>query len=165
MAAVDIAHADAIVYEINNHAFDMPAEATRSYADFKATLETLGQLRIDVVPWNYTVEVWDRGAFKYVTETDILIRMRLAVTDLVSASGSFANDKLDDLALLREQIHEFFMPCQASSQNGRQLSQVTAATWEETKLLRSFDRRMLSDSQQFTAWIRLAYSETKAATP
>jgi len=141
-----------------------PLEFTpaRSYADWSHILdEDMDTLQVDIVPWSETVTLDSVGSVQYICEIDVLVRQRMGANNQKDSSGRIKVAEVDKLVLLVEQIAEFFMPCQPN-QDGRRLTDITEAAWQDAKIISPYVRRHLRENRQFTGWVRLVYSLAKA---
>lgn len=163
MSAVEVDIAEAIKDELNDEDFGIAFQAERNYADVSKMLTDLGTLHVDVVPWKSESELGDRGELHYTVETDILLRKRFGGSDQDVSTGLIPNADIDSLMELRQKIGEFFTPSQVTSQTGRELTAQPNAVWESTKCMAAYVRQHLKANRQFTGWLRVTYSISRAA--
>ena len=155
--AVMIETADAIVAAM----IDAPAatweltdlQPERSYADWDEKLEDLDELRIDVVPSGIESQLEHRGQLAYRVSTDIGVRQRFGQVSQDINTGRIQLATVDRLALLTEQIHEYFTT--------DRLTDYLAAVWISTEYRVPFLREHLRELRQFTAIIRIVHDVTK----
>lgn len=159
--AVEVDIAEAIKDELNDATFSLAFDAERSEADATVPLTGLSTLRVDVVPWLPQPELDARGLITYAVDVDILIRKRFPPSDQDASTGRIPTTETDALRYLRQEITEFFLPCQPN-QDGRALTDVADASWQETKVISGMVRPHFKQHRQFTAWLRVTYSISRA---
>lgn len=126
----------------------------RSYADWDDDLKDLDCLRVDVVPVGHEDASREtRGSLKYDCSIDIGVREKFGA-EARDKHGRIQVERVDRLALLIEEIHEFFI--------SRRLTGLEAAVWVETKIVSSYDREKLRDLGLFVGFVRVTYRHPKA---
>ncbi len=115
----------------------------------------MGVLHVDVVPVIHsTSELETRGSIYYEIEVDIGIRKRFDTADQDGTTGRILIAKIDELALLVEQVFEHL--CEL------ELPTFTADhAWIETKIRQTFVRKHLRENRQFTGLLRTKYRVAK----
>lgn len=160
MGAVLVDVCEAVKDELELGSFVFAIEPERSYADWDEKLEDLDDLRVDVVPVGVRLTQLDaRGELIYQCEIDVGVRKRFSADDHDDATGRIERSEIDDLVLLVEQMHEYFVD---ADNNGRRLTNYAAAVWQECSIRASYVREHLRELQQFTGIIRVTYEATKA---
>ncbi len=132
-------------------AFSQTISPVRSNASKITKLTDEGTLHVDVVPVV-------RGKVRLVTSrstgwevsVDILVRKRCTTRD---AAGTIANTETDPLALLVEELQEWFL-----RPAGRRFTDSLAAAWNETTIQTDCSPEHLREWGQFTAWFRLTFT-------
>ena len=155
MSAVLVDVATAITAELAAASLGQTFVPARSYADWDEQLEDAGTLHVDVVPVNYDESALDsRESIGYVVSCDVGIRKRFGTDDQEVSTGRIELAEIDDLVLLVEAIHEFFIE--------RRLAGYESAVWRETKIRSAYIRKHLREYRQFTGMIRVSYDVSKA---
>ena len=163
MSAVEVEIAEAIKDELNSNTWSMEFLAVRSEADPATPLTSLGEVRVDVVPWQPTTELESRGEILYTVPVDILVRKRFGAADqALDDSGEIDLYETDRLRNLAQEIREFWMPSQ-TTKHGRELTAVPNAAWDETRIMAAMVRPHFRQYRQFTAWVRVTYTLSKVA--
>lgn len=162
--AVLVQVADAVTALLNTAGvFSQKFTAKRSYPTWKLPLVKLSDLRVDVVPESHPVsELETRGTVDYVCRSIVVVRRKFgqdARQEETDEGRPVANEPVDALVLLVEQIHEYFC-----SQLERRLENDYAidATWHATKIIQTYDRDHLMNNAQFTGAIQVDYRVSKA---
>ena len=140
MAAIEVSIAEAIKDELNENTWSMEFVAVRNEADPATPLTSLGEVRVDVVPWQPMTELESRGEILYTVPVDILIRKRFGAGDQqLDTTGEIDVSETDRLRNLAQEIREFWMPSQ-TTKDGRELTAVPNAAWEETRIMAAMVR-------------------------
>lgn len=150
--------ADAITTELNGHTWSQAFTAERSYADWNEKLVDAEVLHVDVVPWRTADdELDDRGEITYRCDIDVLIRKRFGLTDQ-QIDGRIANEDVDDLLGLHQEIREFWLPSHDNvNQTGRRLTDVPNASWVATRSMADYVRPHFKQHRQYTGWLRITF--------
>lgn len=154
--AVEVDIAEAIKDELNAHDFGITFRAERSEADASTPLTDLGAVHVDVIPWLPQPELDARGTVEYTVQVDVLIRKRFEASEQSQNTGLVPISETDRLRKLRQDITEYFLPCEPA-QSGRRLTAITDATIDELKVMSGMVRPHMKQYRQFTAWLRLTY--------
>jgi len=158
--SVDIQVADAIVAALRAATFDIEVPTIeRTYADVNRELESLEEIRIDVIPWDCQVEQDSRGTHEYVIETDIVIRQRFGQQSQDADSGLIAKEKVDALGKLRQDVYELFAPAQSTHSGSLD---DTDAMFTDVELAEVMHKDMWQKYRQFTAVIRTTHVWNKS---
>lgn len=162
--AVLVQVADAVTALLNTAGvFSQKFTAKRSYPTWRVPLTKICDLRVDVVPESHPVsELETRGTADYTCRSIVVVRRKFGQGDRqeeTSEGTPVANEPIDALVLLVEQIHEYFC-----SQSERRLENDYGidATWQATKIIQTYDRTHLMDNAQFTGAIQVDYRVSKA---
>lgn len=156
--SVQVKLADAIAAQINaadaaDFTISPNPTAVRSWAEWDEKLENLNTLYVDVVPAGISSELNDRGELVYTLETDIGVRKRFGQTDQASATGRINASALDELALLTEELHEFFAADRPTTEQ--------QAVWTEVEYRAPYVRKHLRELRQWTSIVRVTHDWTK----
>jgi len=131
--------ADAVVAEMNGHAFSQPFAAVRTY-DTTLALEDAGTLHVTVVPKALAEEAASRAADQVDYAVDVGVRKKPA---------SVSNAEMDPLVTLVEEIRTFF--------RRRRLAAVPGAMCIQTPVEPVFVPEHLREYGQFTSVLTLTF--------
>ena len=124
----------------------------RSWADWKDDLEELNELKVDVVGLSYDQCTLDtRDSVEYLCTSHIGIR-RWFPQSQTEIGGRIKRDRIDRLIYFVQELNELF--CR---ENGRRLANYPDATWDETKILTTFNRKYLRDKRMFFGLLKVGY--------
>ena len=156
-SAVLVQVAEAIKSAIKDHDFGVTFdELERNWADFNVEIEEIGKLRCDVVGVVHEACEFDsRGSLNYVCPVDIVIRKRFGQADQTDC-GRLDVKEIDRLALLVEQINEFF--CE---EYNKRLPGFDDATWRSVDIRACASREHLQ-KRMFLGVVRVTYDVHKA---
>ena len=154
--SVQVGTAKAVVDSLNAAAastFCLDFLAKRSWADWRMPLTEDG-LFVDVVPGGITSsELEDRADVVYHVETDIVLRKKIPQEDREGRTGRIRNEALDQLSLLTEQLHEFFLT--------ERLTDFDQAVCSDSTVRVSYARDHLQELSQWTSIVRVTHDVTK----
>ena len=131
--------ADAVVTELNGHAFSQPFTAARHYRPV-FTLEDMSALHVTVVPKGLTIEQLDRSRNQHDVQVDVAVQKKFS-------SGDAA--ELDPLMTLVEEVADFFRL--------RRLAAYPNALWMRTENVPVYAPEHMDDLRQFTSVVTLTF--------
>jgi hypothetical protein len=151
MTCIFVDIADAITDAINDATWSQTFTAERSYADWSDKLTDDGTLHVDVVPLQAgpQSELTDRRGVQYLCEFDIGVRYKFADTDNEDDSDRIKVSRIDEFALLIQELAEFFMT--------DRLTDVQTAVWQSTEIKQLYAKPFLREHRQFFGFVRLAF--------
>jgi len=128
----------------------------RTYGEFADSLEELEELRVDVLPVDYTeTSANTRESIGYVCAVDIAVRKKIGPVDRYP-SGRLRRRAIDRLIGLVQEIHEFLF--------NRRLTKYEEAAFESLDLLQGYSWERLSNDQLFWGAVRVKYRVSKEVT-
>lgn len=153
----------AVSVSVANEVVGMLADATlsqtitpeRNYANWEMELADANTLHVDVVAISTEQKVTPvtrSKKVKYDIPVYICIRKRFDTTQQDGA-GAIEIDKIDDLVLLVQEVHELFLQ--------ERMTEFTSATWKETKILVSPNRDHLHQYKQFSGIVAITFQATR----
>jgi len=159
MAAVIVEVANAVVSELNdktNNTFSQTFNAKRSWADWSEKLEEEDKLSVDVVPTQrgYTeTDATSRASLEHTIQIDIGVRQRFGPTKQTTDKGRIDRVQIDGMVLLLQEIAEHFMVDRLASYD--------SARWESTRILGTYNKKMLRELRQYFGFVRLQFEVDK----
>jgi hypothetical protein len=143
MTAVAVQIADAVVNELNAHAFSQPFTAVRAYLpEYK--LEDMGELHVTVVPAEFLAEPSDRSRDREEHKLHVAIQQRFKPED-----GVVPLANLDGLIGLSEEIRDFL--------RNQPLTDRPGARRIKTENKPIYDPKHLAEFNQFTGLLAFTY--------
>jgi len=131
--------ADAVVTELNGHAFSQPFTARRYYRPV-FDLGEMTALHVSVVPKGVTIERADRHRNQYDFAIDVAVQRKFQAGD---------NAELDALMALVEEIADFFRL--------RRLAAYPDAVWVRTDNVPVYAPEHLEEYRQFTSVLTFTF--------
>lgn len=150
--AIPVSVHKAVYSRLKTASLSQKFEPKRNYANWRAELKELGCLRVDVVlvSTGWQSELFARGQkLKYLVPIDIAVRYRFGTENTDDDTGELDVEKIDQLILLVQEIHELFTEqrCQGFE----------AGVWEENRILVAPLIPALRDRRQFTGINRTTF--------
>lgn len=155
MSAVVVEVAEAVKEQLNGHDFGIPLEAVRVHARRRLKADKLTELRVDVVPVMWTNGLASRGSGDTDAIVDVFIRKKMTETEQ-DHEGQVANEEIDTLVELAEDIADLFRPEQPNRDGG--LTDYDQASWKETKVMSGYVTDKFAQTRIFMAQIRLTFN-------
>lgn len=153
-SAVLVAAAEAVKTAINGHVFSQTFTAARNWGDWSVEMTGLTALRVDVVGGGYaTTEQETRGDAGYGPQVLVVVRKRFERADQ-ETDGTVDVAKVDELVLLLEEIHEFFMAELIGSSD--------EFAWTESQIVLPCSPDLLRENKQYLGTIRLTLEASEA---
>jgi hypothetical protein len=141
MTATAITIADALVTELNGHAFSQSFKAVRAYLPCYK-LEDMGTLHVTVVPATFESEPADRSRDLERHVLHVAVQQRF--------SGDVSNGSLDALVLLCQEIRDFLRTLV--------LTNASQSRRTKTECKPIYDPGHLKEFGQFTSLLAITYS-------
>jgi len=131
--------ADAVVTELNGHAFSQPFEAKRYYRPV-FDLADMAALHVSVVPKGIVIDHLDRRRNQEDVQIDVAVQKKFSTGDAA---------ELDPLMALVEEIADFFRL--------RRLAAYPDAVWVRTENVPVYAPEHMDDLRQFTSVLTLTF--------
>lgn len=154
-----IAVADAMTAEIadavkSGHFEGLEFTPVRSFADWEKELGDLDCLHVDCVPFNYDESVLkSRGTLGYLCSVSVVVRKRFKPKHTTQC-GDIANEHVDRLVLLIEELSEFFIK--------QRLQAMPSAVWDKSQIIAAYDYDILRRASMFAGVVRITFEVPKA---
>jgi len=145
--------ADAVVSLLNANTFSQPFTAQRVY-DPMRPMETMEQLRVDVVLADKKCHPMDRSREANEVKIDIFVRQVINAP----AGSQQEQTQLDGLLSLMEDISDYM-----NLQANRRPPNALWAGWQESELVYPYIPSHLRSARQYTSLLRLTYFVATAA--
>lgn len=152
-----VAVAKAVVADIEAATLSQEFTLERSYADWALELKNATPLRVDVclVTTKQEVDASTRsGRLAYTIPIDVAVRKRFGADTQDDDTGRIPIERVDELMLLVQEIHELFTQ--------QRLSEYLSAIWKEApKILVAPLIKHWRDCRQFTGIVRLTFQSDR----
>jgi hypothetical protein len=163
--AVLVQVADAVTALLNTvpSPFSQSFTAERNYPDFATPLESLGELKVDVVAGGHkSANSVTRSDTDYECNINVIIRKRFCQTDRQEEGENgrpLSNEAIDEMILLVEEVHEYLQDPDRRQLNNS--DSIDAWIQPETIFQPTWNPDDLKLNQQFTASILFVYTASK----